>query len=43
MQMTFLFEEDMNNYMERVVSTNVTSDWNRLEFFLSKYLKYSLK
>jgi|GEM_PF-7082227 len=33
-----LFEEEMNNYIERVVSTDVTSDWNRLEFFLSKHL-----
>ncbi|KKC47742.1 hypothetical protein VE23_12505 [Paenibacillus sp. D9] len=38
-----LFEEEMNDYMERVVSTDVTSDWIRLEFFLSKHLKYSLE
>lgn len=33
-----LFEDVMNNYIERVVSADVTSDWNRLEFFLSKHL-----
>jgi hypothetical protein len=38
-----LFEEEMNNYIERVVSTDVTSDWTRLEFFLSKYLKFNLE
>lgn len=37
-----LFEEEMNEYFERVLSTDVTSDWERLEFFLSKHLKYSL-
>lgn len=38
-----LFEEEMNTYFEKVLSTDVTSDWIRLEYFLSKQLDYSLK
>jgi hypothetical protein len=36
-----LFEEEMDEYMESVLSTKVTSDWSRLEFFLLKHLNYS--
>ena len=33
-----LFESEMNEYLESVIATSVTSDWSRLEFFLSKHL-----
>ncbi|GKS13615.1 hypothetical protein YDYSY3_46150 [Paenibacillus chitinolyticus] len=35
-----LFEQEMNDYFENVLSTEVTSDWERLEFFLSKHLNF---
>ncbi|GAB6259323.1 hypothetical protein [Peribacillus sp. N1] len=34
------FEDELNSYLENVVSTEVTSDWERLERYLSTHLLF---